>query len=73
MSLSGYDGRAYVELKNNDVIPDQRDIDLAIANEEFQVAARAVPTRRWRRLVGQVGHFLVAVSERPLRATNTGR
>ena len=52
----------------------QRDIENVLAHEAARaVTDRTVTVRRWRRVLGHVGHLLVAISERPLHAPGAKR
>jgi hypothetical protein len=71
MTMSGLDPQ-YVEAMWNEKKVRPRDIEMAQAREAIRASTNKPTTvRYWRRALGQLGRFLVAISERPSRASST--
>jgi hypothetical protein len=68
--MSDIDSKVFVRaVEKRAATASQRDIENALAHESARASgARTITVPGWRRVVGRLGHYLVAVSERPSRA-----
>ena len=67
--MSDIDSKVFVRaIENRASAASQRDIENAMAHEAARASRdRTITARRWRRVLGRVGRFLVDISERPSR------